>query len=56
MVPLFGISNRALLMEDAVKGGHMPFGAVLADAEGKILAEAWWVPKRFRVWGSGFRV
>eukprot|EP00439_Symbiodinium_sp_Y106_P075269 s1249_g14.t2 len=26
--------------EDAAKSGHMPFGAVLADAEGKILAEA----------------
>lgn len=28
------------LSEDAAKTGHMPFGAVLADAEGKILAEA----------------
>lgn len=28
------------MSEDAAKTGHMPFGAVLADAEGKILAEA----------------
>ena len=33
-------SSALCSWKDAAKSGHMPFGAVLADAEGKILAEA----------------